>query len=43
MLLQMLYAGSLKRFAAALYDGGTLSPEDVEELEAYLRTLKQEG
>ena len=42
-VLDKLYAGSLKRFAAALYDGGTLSPEDVEELEAYLRTLKQEG
>ena len=42
-MLDKLYAGSLKRFAAALYDGGTLSPEDVKELEDYLDTLKKEG
>ena len=42
-VLDKLYAGSLQWFAAALYDGGTISPEAVEELEAYLRTLKQEG
>ena len=42
-VLDKLYAGSLKRFAAALYDGGGLSPEDVKELEDYLDTLKKEG
>ena len=42
-VLDKLYAGSLKRFAAALYDGGALSPEDVKELEDYLDTLKKEG
>ena len=38
-LLGKLYAGSLRRFAAALYDGGALSREDVAELRAYLDTL----
>ena len=38
-ILGKLYAGSLKRFAAALYDGGALSSDDVEELRAYLNTL----
>ena len=41
-ILSKLYAGSLKRFAAALYDGGTLTGQDVEELQAYLDTLKEE-
>ena len=41
-LLGKLYAGSLKRFAAALYDGGALSKEDVEELRSYLSTLGEE-
>lgn len=41
-VLSKLYAGSLKRFAAALYDGGALSPGDVEELKDYLDHLKEE-
>jgi BlaI family penicillinase repressor len=41
-VLSKLYAGSLKRFAAALYDGGALSGEDVAELRAYLDTLGKE-
>ncbi len=38
-LLGKLYAGSLKAFAASLYDGGELSPGEVEELRTYLGTL----
>ena len=41
-VLSKLDAGSLKRFAAALYDGGALSGEDVAELRAYLDTLGKE-
>ena len=41
-VLSKLYSGSLKRFAAALYDGGALSGEDVAELRAYLDTLAGE-
>ena len=40
-ILRKLYAGSLKRFAAALYDGGALTGADVDELQAYLDTLKE--
>ena len=42
-ILGKLYAGSLKRFTAALYDGGNLGREDVEELRAFLDELEQEG
>ena len=42
-ILGKLYAGSLKRFAAALYDGGNLGREDVEELRAFLDELEQGG
>ena len=38
-VLGKLYAGSLKRFAAALYDGGNLGKSDVEELRKYLDSL----
>lgn len=38
-VLDRLYAGSLKRFAAALYDGGSLRAEDVAELRAFLNGL----
>ena len=38
-LLEKLYEGSLKRFAASLYDGGTLTQEDVEELRDFLDSL----
>ena len=41
-ILSKLYAGSLKHFAAALYDGGALTGADVEELRVYLNTLKEE-
>ena len=40
--LDRLYAGSLRRFAAALHDGGSLTEEEVRELEEYLRTLRRE-
>lgn len=40
-VLAKLYQGSLSRFAAALYDGGTLSKEDVAELRAYLDSLEE--
>ena len=39
-VLDKLYAGSLRGFAAALYDGGSLSAQDVAELRAYLDTLE---
>ena len=42
-ILGKLYAGSLKRFAAALHDGGSLSREDVAELRAYLDALDGGG
>lgn len=41
-VLSKLYKGSLKRFTAALYDGGALTGEDVDELRAYLDTLGKE-
>ena len=41
-ILGKLYDGSLKRFAAALHDGGSLTEEEVRELEEYLRTLRRE-
>ena len=41
-VLDRLYAGSLRRFAAALHDGGSLTEEEVRELEEYLRTLRRE-
>ena len=40
-VLAKLYQGSLSRFAAALYDGGALSREDVAELRAYLDSLEE--
>ena len=41
-ILDRLYGRSLKRFAAALHDGGTLRREEVEELRGYLDELEQE-
>ena len=38
-VLDKLYEGSLKRFAASLHDGGSLTREDVAELRAFLDTL----
>ena len=40
-VLQKLYDNSLKRFAAALYDGGELAPADLEELRTYLDELER--
>lgn len=39
-VLEKLYDGSLKTFAAALWDGGKLSEADVSELRAYLDELE---
>ena len=39
-VLGKLYAGSLKGFAAALWDGGELSRADVAELRTYLDELE---
>jgi len=39
-VLEKLYDGSLKTFAAALWDGGRLSAEDVSELRSYLDELE---
>ena len=40
-ILDQLYGHSLKRFAAALYDGGTLRREEVAELRDYLDELEE--
>lgn len=39
-VLEKLYDGSLKAFTAALWDGGSLSESDVDELRAYLDELE---
>ena len=41
-LLEKLYAGSIRTFAAALWDGGRLSKADVNELRAFLNELERE-
>lgn len=38
-VLEKLYGNSLKRFAAALYDGGAVSRDDLKELREYLDEL----
>ena len=38
-VLEKLYDGSLKNFAAALWDGGKLSGQEVRELRDYLEEL----
>lgn len=40
-VLDRLYGGSLKTFAAALWDGGKLSQADVDELRAFLDQLER--
>ena len=40
-ILKKLYGGSLSRFAAALYDGDKVAPEEVEDLQALLDQLKE--
>ena len=42
-ILGKLYAGSLRRFAAAPHDGDSLRQEDVAELRAYLDQLEEEA
>ena len=42
-VLGKLYQGSLRHFAAALYDGGSLDRREVEELRAYLDELERGG
>lgn len=39
-VLEKLYDGSLKTFAASLWDGGKLSKDDVNELREYLDELE---
>ena len=39
-VLEKLYDGSLKTFAAALWDGGRLTASQVSELRAYLDELE---
>ena len=38
-ILKRLYGSSVKRFVAALYDGDSLSKEQIEELKDYLDSL----
>lgn len=38
-VLEKLYGSSLRRFTAALYDGGALSREDLDELREFLNDL----
>lgn len=38
-VLQKLYGSSLRRFTAALYDGGALSQADLDELREFLDGL----
>lgn len=42
-VLERLYHGSLKTFAAALWDGGKLTAAEVAELKSYLEELSKEG
>ena len=39
-VLEKLYDGSLRTFAASLWDGGKLSKDDVNELREYLDELE---
>lgn len=41
-VLEKLYGNSIKRFTAALYDGGALSREELTELRRYLDELGRE-
>ena len=42
-VLTRMFGGSVKQFVASLNGGQALSKEDVEELSAYLDTLREEG
>lgn len=39
-VLEKLYGSSLRRFTAALYDGGALSQQDLDELREFLDDLE---
>lgn len=41
-ILKRLYRNSAKNFLAALYDGDSLSGEDLKELEDYISTKRKE-
>ena len=40
-VLEKLYGTSLKRFAAAVYDGGAVSRRELDELRSYLDELER--
>lgn len=40
-VLEKLYGSSLRRFTAALYDGGALSRDDLDELREFLDGLEE--
>ena len=42
-VLEKLYGNSLKNFVAALYRSEGIRREDLEEMEAFLKELKQKG
>lgn len=42
-MLEKLYGNSLKRFAAALYDGGAVSGRELAELRDYLEEMGKEA
>ena len=42
-VLEKLYGSSLRRFTAALYDGGALSQDDLDELRDFLDDLEYKG
>ena len=41
-ILKRLYQNSAKNFLAALYDGDSLSDEDLKELEDYISNKRKE-
>lgn len=41
-ILKTLYGGSVRNFMASMYQGGNLSENDLEEIQAYLQMLKKE-
>lgn len=40
-ILHKIYGNSLKNFVTALYDGETVSNEEIEELQAFLDTFRE--
>ncbi len=43
VMLRKLYRGSITTFTASLWDGGTLSREDVSSLRSYLDSVEETG